>query len=276
MTAAPAGSPDPNLFSMFSADRHSPYRTRSEAFVFSLVGQALVVGLVIYLASCVIRDQPKIVAKFPSLGDLPLVFAGHNGGGGGNREKIPAAHGNLPKASLEDQIVAPTVRRPTEMPKLAVEETVMVAPEITILPGAQVGDPTSKFTVPSDGPGGWEGIGRGCCGGVGPSVGPGVGPGPQGIFPAGRQGVTVPEVIYNPEPSFSDEARKAKAQGVVVLLLVVGKDGLPHGIRVGQSLGMGLDEKAMEAVGRWRFKPATLNGQPVATQIAVQVEFHLY
>jgi len=88
--------------------------------------------------------------------------------------------------------------------------------------------------------------------------------------------VTTPQVIFNPEPSFSDEARKAKAQGMVLLLLVVGKDGRPHDIRVGQSLGMGLDEKAIEAVNRWRFRPATLNGQPVATQIAVQVDFHLY
>jgi periplasmic protein TonB len=89
-------------------------------------------------------------------------------------------------------------------------------------------------------------------------------------------GVTVPQVIYNPEPSFSDEARKAKQQGVVMLLLVVGKDGRPYDIHVTQSLGMGLDEKAIEAVGRWRFKPATLNGQPVATRIAVEVDFHLY
>ena len=89
-------------------------------------------------------------------------------------------------------------------------------------------------------------------------------------------GVTVPEAIYSPEPSFSEEARQAKAQGVVVLLLVVGKDGHPYNIRLGQSLGMGLDEKAIEAVSRWRFRPATLNGQPVATQIAVQVDFHLY
>jgi periplasmic protein TonB len=65
-------------------------------------------------------------------------------------------------------------------------------------------------------------------------------------------------------------------QGVVLLLLVVGKDGRPYDIRVGESLGMGLDEKAIAAVGRWRFKPATLNGQPVATQIAVEVDFHLY
>lgn len=86
----------------------------------------------------------------------------------------------------------------------------------------------------------------------------------------------MPEVIYNPEPSFSDEARKAKVQGVVVLLVIVGKDGRTYGVRVGQSLGMGLDEKAIEAVGRWRFRPATLNGQPVATQIAVEVDFHLY
>jgi TonB family protein len=61
-----------------------------------------------------------------------------------------------------------------------------------------------------------------------------------------------------------------------MLWLVVGKDGHPYNVRVGQSLGMGLDEKAMEAVNRWRFRPATLNGQPVATQIAVQVDFHLY
>lgn len=128
----------------------------------------------------------------------------------------------------------------------------------------------------SNGPGGRGGIGTGCCGGVGPSTGPGFGDGPSGIFPAGKAGVTVPQVIFNPEPSFSEEARKAKAQGIVMLLVVVGKDGRPYDIRVGQSLGMGLDEKAIEAVTRWRFRPATLNGQPVATQIAVEVDFHLY
>jgi len=58
--------------------------------------------------------------------------------------------------------------------------------------------------------------------------------------------------------------------------LVVGKDGRPSSIRVRESLGMGLDERAIEAVTRWRFRAATLNGQPVATQIAVEVDFHLY
>jgi TonB family protein len=157
------------------------------------------------------------------------------------------------------------------------EETVMVAPDIKLPQGGQIGDPTSQFSkILSNGPGGRGGIGPGSGDGIGPSTGPGVGNGPPGIFPAGKMGVTVPQVIFNPEPSFSDEARKAKAQGIVLLLLVVGKDGRPYDIRVRQSLGMGLDEKAIEAVNRWRFRPATLNGQPVATQIAVQVDFHLY
>jgi TonB family protein len=86
----------------------------------------------------------------------------------------------------------------------------------------------------------------------------------------------VPQPIYSPEPSFSDEARKAKFQGIVQLMVVVGSDGHVYNIRVRQSLGMGLDEKAIEAVKNWRFRPATLNGQPVSTQIAVQVDFHLY
>ena len=153
----------------------------------------------------------------------------------------------------------------------------MVAPEIKLPQGGQIGDPMSQFTkMLSNGPGGPGGIGTGCCGGVGPSEGPGVGQGPQGIYPAGRMGVTVPQVIYSPEPNFSDEARKAKMQGVVQLLVVVGKDGRTYDIRVAQSLGMGLDEQAIAAVRKWRFRAATLNGQPVATQVAIQVDFHLY
>ena len=83
-------------------------------------------------------------------------------------------------------------------------------------------------------------------------------------------------MVYGPEPSFSDEARKSKTQGSVVLLLVVGADRRTYDISVQRSLGMGLDEKAIDAVRTWRFHPATLNGQPVAAQIAVEVNFHLY
>jgi TonB family protein len=274
MTAASPG-PDSNIFSIFSPESVPLYRARKETFVFSIVGQAIIVGLLIYFTSCIIRN-PSIARDLPKLSDLPLIFSGHNGGGGGNHDLLPASRGNIPRASLDPQLTSPTVILPKEPPKLAMPETVIVEPDVKLPQGGQIGDPASKFSFLSDGPGGPGGIGDGCCDGIGPSTGPHVGSGPPGIFPAGRLGVTTPQVIFNPEPSFSDEARKAKAQGIVLLLLVVGKDGHPYNIRVGQSLGMGLDEKAIEAVNRWRFRPATLNGQPVATQIAVQVDFHLY
>ena len=275
MTAA---SPDrgPELFSILSRE-DALYRTRREAFVFSLLGQAVILGLLVYFTSCVIRGTPEIARRIPKWDELPVIFSGHNGGGGGNHDPLAASHGVLPRTSLDAPIVPATVIVPKEMPKLAVEETVVAAPDVKLNSAGQVGDPLSHFSqFLSNGPGGPGGIGEGCCNGIGPSDGPGAGAGPAGIYPAGRGGVTVPQVIYNPEPSFSDEARKAKQQGIVLLLLVVGKDGRPYGIRVRQSLGMGLDEKAIEAVNRWRFRPATLNGQPVATQIAVEVDFHLY
>lgn len=214
--------------------------------------------------------------RFQPPRDLPLIFSGDNGGGGGNFDLLPASRGTPPRASLDAQIAPPTVIVPKEMPRLPAEQTVVVAPDIKFPQGGPVGDPSSMFSSPSNGPGGPGGMGNGCCGGIGDSVGPHVGSGPPGIYPAGKMGVTVPEAIFSPEPSFSEEARKAKAQGGVQLVLVVGKDGRPYDIRISQSLGMGLDDKAIEAVSRWRFRPATLNGQPVATRIAVQVDFHLY
>jgi protein TonB len=276
MTDASPG-PGPDLFSILSGDNDRIYRTRRETFVVSLLGQAAILGLLIYFMSCVIQHPPGVIDRLPKFSDLPLIFSGDSGGGGGNHDPLPASHGNLPRASLDPQLAPPTVMLPKEMPKLPVEETVMVAPDVKLPQGGQIGDPTSQFlNALSNGPGGRGGIGIGCCDGVGPSTGPGFGDGPPGIYPAGKMGVSVPQVIFSPEPSFSEEARKAKAQGMVLLVLVVGKDGRTYDIRVGQSLGMGLDQKAIEAVKVWRFRPATLNGQPVATQIAVQVDFHLY
>ena len=276
MTAATPDS-GPSFFSSLSLQGNNSYRTRPEAFAFSLLGQAAVLGIIIYFASCVIRTPPPDVVRRVASLDLPLIFSGHNGGGGGGLDPLLASRGNLPRASLETQIVPPTVVVPKEMPKLPVDQTVVVAPEIKYPQGGQIGDPSSPFSRwLSNGPGGPGGIGNGCCGGVGDSVGPHVGSGPPGIYPAGKGGVTVPQVIYSPEPSFSDEARKSKTQGLVLLMIVVGPDGKPYNIRVQQSLGMGLDEKAMEAVSHWRFRPATFNGQPVTTQIAVEVNFRLY
>jgi periplasmic protein TonB len=274
MTVAPAR---PQLFSMFSGQAAGLYRLRRPAFLFSFAAQGFIVGVMVYFTCCIIGNPLPILLPPTRLGDLPLIFSGHGGGSGGNFDKLPASRGNLPSASLQTQLAPPNVMQSTEMPKLAVPETIMVAPDVKIPQSGQIGDAMSQFTQAlSNGPAGPGGIGSGCCGGIGPSEGPGVGSGPEGIYPAGKMGVSVPQLIYSPEPSFSDEARKAKVERIVQLLVVVGKDGRTYDIRVSQSVGMGLDEQAIEAVRKWRFRPATLNGQAVAAQIAVQVDFHLY
>ena len=96
-----------------------------------------------------------------------------------------------------------------------------------------------------------------------------------GVYRVGG-GVTAPRALYAPDPEYSDAARKAKYQGTVVLWVVIGADGRPRDIRVVRSLGMGLDEKAVEAVRMWRFEPARKDGQPVAVQMNVEVSFRLY
>jgi periplasmic protein TonB len=274
MTSASPG-PGPSLF-YFLTHESLLSRTRGETFALSLCGQAAVLAVIIYFTGCVIRYPPGPVNGSNNPAPLPLIFSGLNGGGGGHFDPLPASAGVPPRASLEMQIVPPNVIVLKQPSKLQVDQTVMMAPDIKFPPG-QIGNPSSEFTKAlSNGSGGPGGIGNnGCCGGDGSSSGPYVGNGPPGIVPLGK-GVTAPQVIFNPEPTFSDEARKSKTQGRVTLSLVVGKDGLPYDIRVRESLGMGLDEKAIEAVNRWRFRPATLNGQPVATRVDVEVDFHLY
>ena len=87
--------------------------------------------------------------------------------------------------------------------------------------------------------------------------------------------MTPPQLIYEVEPEFSEEARKAKHQGVVVLTIEVDPGGHVRNVRVRQSLGLGLDEKAIEAVSHWRFRPAILDGKPVTTEAVVQFNFQL-
>jgi len=94
------------------------------------------------------------------------------------------------------------------------------------------------------------------------------------VFRVGGR-VSAPRPLYSPDAGYSEEARQAKYEGVCVLTLIVGPDGLPWNVRVARSLGMGLDEKAIEAVKRWRFQPAMKDGKPVAVAINVEVQFRL-
>jgi protein TonB len=205
------------------------------------------------------------------------------GGGGGDRDILQASKGRLPKQSME-QITPPMVVVRNDHPKLAVEPTVVIPPEVHLASNnmPNLGDPMSHLPSgpPSNGTGSGSGIGSGNGGGVGSGEGPGYGPGHGGgtgggAFKVGG-GVSAPKAIYAPDPEYSEEARKAKYQGTCVLWLVVGPDGRAREIRVARTLGLGLDEKAMEAVKTWKFEPAMKDGKPVAVQINVEVTFRLY
>jgi TonB family protein len=228
---------------------------------------------VISLTDADIPDLPMTTKKGSAMG---------GGGGGGDRDKLAATKGKLPKLSME-QITPPAVVIRNDNPKLAVEPTVVVPPDIKLASNMpNIGDPMSRMPDGplSNGTGSGGGIGSGSGGGVGSGSGPGVGPGHGGGIGGGAfrvgNGVSAPRALETPDPEYSEEARKAKYQGVVVLWLIVGPDGKPRDIRVSRPLGMGLDQKAIEAVNRWRFEPAMKDGRPVAVQINVEVNFRLY
>lgn len=136
-----------------------------------------------------------------------------------------------------------------------------------------VGDPAGLGKYLSGGPGGPDGIG----GGRGKSIGStdGSGAGERAVYSPGRGGVTMPVPIRRVEPEYSEEARKARAMGVVLVAVEIGPDGKPRNVRVTRSFGLGLDEKAMEAVMQWLFRPGTKDGKPVAVSAEIQVAFHL-
>ncbi|HYW37989.1 MAG TPA: energy transducer TonB [Terriglobales bacterium] len=230
--------------------------------------------------------KPKETVLLIAPDDLPVLppskTMSGGGGGGGDRDKLQASPGRLPKQSMQ-QFTPPMVVVRNLDPKLAVPPTIVVPPDIHLqqpnMP--ELGDPLSHLpSVPSNGTGSGGGIGSGNGGGVGSGEGPGFGPGRGGgtgggVFRVGG-GVSAPKEIYAPEPEYSEEARKVKHMGTVVLQLVVGSDGNPRDIRVVRTLGLGLDEKAIEAVRRWRFEPAKKDGKPVAALVSVEVDFHLY
>jgi protein TonB len=201
----------------------------------------------------------------------------HGGGSGGAAEKILASKGLV--RSAREQITPPITLR-TPQPIITAEATVVAPPELSFPRTRQVGDPLSALKIASVGPGAGGGIGGKTGGGVGDGKGPGRGNGANGgccdgLYAVGN-GVSMPRAIYSPEPEFSEEARKLKFQGDVILLGTIGADGLPRNLTVVRTLGMGLDEKALETVRTWRFDPARKDGRPVAVQMNIIVNFRLY
>ncbi len=203
-----------------------------------------------------------------------------DGGGGGDRSPTPASKGKLPRLS-DKQFVPPMAVVDNPDPKLVMEPTLIIQPDANI-PKVNIdvlGDPLAKSMIASNGPGSGAGIGSGSRGGVGSGNGVGFGPGSGGNMGGGAYriggGVSAPQVIFKVEPEYSEEARKAKFQGTVVLFVVVDEKGNPRDLKVIRPLGLGLDQKAIEAVEKWRFKPGMKDGRAVAVQATIEVNFRL-
>lgn len=190
------------------------------------------------------------------------------GGGGGNKSPLEASKGKLPRPA--PRVFVPPTVTPPDNPKLPMTPTIM-ASDLPQIDMANYGDPNGRLGIPSNG----TGIGGSIGSGKGPGVGPGEGGGfGGGVFKIGG-GVSSPVPTFKPEPEYSEEARKAKYQGDVLIQLVVDENGNPTAIKVVRPLGLGLDEKAVEAVTKWRFKPGMKDGKPVKVQATIQVTFRL-
>lgn len=265
-------SADPVLPTLFGKG-YGTYQAKPENYVLSFVSHTAVIGLVMWLFHVTIQPQilTPTIAHSVELSDYVMKIGkgGPSGGGGGDASKLKASTGVPPKSAKQQ--FAPPVVLQEQKSKLMVEPTVIADLKV---PQGQIGDPLSKLMALSNGTGVGGGLGSGDGGGVGSGHGgPGVGP---GIFHLGENGVSAPRILYQPEPEFSEEARKAKYQGVVGLNVVVGPDGRIHNAQVVHSLGMGLDEKAIEGVKLWKFDPARKDGRPVAVAVYIEVDFHLY
>lgn len=243
----------------------------------SLLIHVGVIGLML-----LIFQAPSIQKKIHDWGPVvyvppykmpPAAQKAGGGGGGGQKMPTPVNKGAPPKFAPK-QFIPPALK--VETPKLPAVPTI-TAP-VPQIQAPDYGDPLSKMAQLSGGQGA-HGLGNGTGGGVGTGNGDGYGPGSGGgmgggVYRVGGE-VSAPVLISKTEPEYSEEARKAKYSGTVLLSLVVGADGLPRDIKVIRPLGLGLDEKAVEAVQRWRFRAGVKGGHPVATQATIEVSFRL-
>ena len=211
----------------------------------------------------------------PYISKLPAGATKAGGGGGANNHTLtPPTRGKV--KFTWTQFTPPQAKIMNPNPKLAMDPSLLGPPDLKV-PSPNVanfGDPLSNANTDSLGNGNGTGIGTGSGGGLGPGEGGGTG---GGAFRAGVNGVGVPICLYCPIPQYSDEARKAKYQGTVVLQVTITTDGRAINISVVKGPGLGLEEKAIEAVKGWKFKPAVgPNGRPVPTIVPIEVTFRLY
>lgn len=261
----------PNMWGFYGGNEKTAGMT-------SVLIHACVIALILFIGS--LKPVQKMVQEH-----VPLFFTDlkpykpevdKGGGGGGAKAPLDASKGKLPKIAPR-QFTPPRVD--TVQARLPMTPTIVSDVPVPNIDAINYGDTLSELGVPSNGPGLAGGIGTGTGGGIGAGHGIGVGPGTGAGFGGGayRLGgsVSQPRLVTKIEPEYSEEARKAKWQGTVQLEIVIDEHGMPKDAKVKRALGLGLDQKAMEAVMKWRFKPGTKDGKPVPVIATVEVNFRL-
>jgi protein TonB len=216
--------------------------------------------------------ESEVILNAPPTPQPPLPpSAKRADGGGGHAGVAPVTRGTPPPPAVQ-QLVPPEVK-PVEDAKLPVMTTVDVQADAReeILPAAGI---VSASAAPA------ASLGDGIGSGVGHGNGAGLGAGAGGNMGGGIRhiggGVSAPVPLYTPDAEFSEEGRKQKVAGNVLVYLEVNAEGRPQNVRVLRGIGMGLDEKAIEAVKQYRFKPAMENGKPVTVAMHVEVNFQIF
>ena len=209
---------------------------------------------------------------------MPVAKVQGGGGGGGAHEVVMPTKGH-PPAVAKTPMLPPQIIR-IDRPKLSVEPAEAVKmPDNNTLPNLGMAQ-SPQIALASQGKGSGSGFGQGLGGGIGAGHGIGAGPGGGGGYGGGLMsvggGVSAPQVLHAVEPEFTDDARRANYQGNVSVQLIVDSEGNPQNVRLVNHLGMGLDQKAIEAVKQYRFRPAMYQGHSVAVQIVIDVDFHLH
>jgi periplasmic protein TonB len=274
------------------------YAPQKKSWALSVGFQSLLVVLLLTVFSAKSVQQkaaeiipliaPDLAPYQPKLAPKAREMSGGGGGGGGDRSPLPASKGRLPKAALR-QFTPPAAVPNNPNPKLTMDPSLIIPPEVP-LPQVNLpnyGDPLAKIGPLSNGPGSGGGIGSGSGGGIGSGKGGGFGPGEgggtgggtfggfaEGAFHIGP-GVSAPILLYKVEPEYSEEARKAKYQGTVIINAEIDTNGRVINPRVGRSLGLGLDEQALEAIKKWSFRPGYKDGKPVTVIATIEVNFRL-
>ena len=287
--ASPPGGllpPEPNWRPIFAADPLAFKRDKTSSaisfgihvVIITLVLSLAVKAHTIITAAASVNVTPLDLTSYTPPIVLPVAKPIGGGGGGGAHEVVEASKGHLPEIA-KYQFAPPQATR-IDRPKLAMEPSEQAKiPDNNNLPNIGVSE-SPQIRLVSQGSGTGSGFGQGLGGGIGMGHGTGVGAGSGGGYGGGLMsvggGVAAPHVIHSVEPEFTQEARQANFQGNVLIQLIVDSQGNPQDIRVTHHLGMGLDEKAIEAVRQYRFSPAMYQGHPVAVQIVIEVDFHLH